>query len=134
MGWNQIKLFESLQRCKNINTVNDNDCLISIMNDYGDLPLNFIFSSQQLIIETLICPVSDIVKKDEFNTFLLRSQKLLPLSSVGLSTIKQAEYYIAFGALSLNSSFDDILLEMATLAHNALDLAEVASGFMDPEI
>lgn len=131
MAWNQGELFQSLQKLNNIKAMDSHGGLIVVMNDYGGLTLSFIFSSQQLVIETVICPVSDVTKRDEFNRLLLRSQKLLPLSSVGLTTINQTEYYIAFGSLSLNSSFDDILLEMTTLAHNALDIAEVVDEFMD---
>ena len=45
------------------------------MNDYGDLQINILFTSRQMIIETFICPVSSISNPDEFNTFLLRNQK-----------------------------------------------------------
>lgn len=47
-----------------------------------------------MIIETFICPVSCISNPDEFNTFLLRNQKIMPLSSVGISSVEQEEYYI----------------------------------------
>lgn len=73
-----------------------------------------------MIIETFICPVSSISNPDEFNTFLLRNQKLMPLSSVGISSVQQEEYYIVFGALSLKSSLEDILLEITSLVDNAL--------------
>ncbi|MDM2825259.1 DUF2170 family protein, partial [Citrobacter sp. Cpo089] len=68
-------------------------------------------------------------QQNEFNIFLLRNQKLLPLSSVGISRVQQDEYYVAFGALSLNSSLDDVVLEMTTLAENALDLAEITEEY-----
>ncbi|HHG9065467.1 TPA: YjfI family protein, partial [Citrobacter freundii] len=103
--------------------------LIIKMNDYGDLSLGILFTSRQIIIETVICPVSSINQQNEFNIFLLRNQKLLPLSSVGISRVQQDEYYIAFGALSLNSSLDDVVLEMTTLADNALDLAEITEEY-----
>ncbi len=91
------------------------------MNDYGDLRLNVLFTSRQIIIETIICPLSAIQRQDLFNAFILRHQKLL-LSSVAISRLKNDEYYVAFGALSLNSSLEDVVLEIATLAANALIL------------
>ncbi|HBZ2153304.1 TPA: DUF2170 family protein, partial [Klebsiella pneumoniae] len=42
---------------------------------------------------------------------------------------KNDEYYVAFGALSLNSSLEDVVLEIATLAANALDLAELIEQY-----
>ncbi|MBE3508185.1 DUF2170 family protein [Enterobacter cloacae complex sp. I10] len=100
------------------------------MNEYGDLPLSIFITSQQIIIETYICPVNDIKRQADFNLFLLRNQKMLPLSSVGISQIQHDEYYVAFGALSVSSSLEDIILEITTLAANALDLAELTQEFI----
>ncbi|MCU6173517.1 YjfI family protein [Citrobacter cronae] len=131
MAWTPQLLAEALQTRPelNIDIEYDEKSLILKMNDYGDLPLNIVFTSRQIIIETVICPVSSIHQQDEFNIFLLRNQKLLPLSSVGISRVQQDEYYVAFGALSLNSSLGDVVLEMTTLADNALDLAEITEEY-----
>ncbi|MDI8746313.1 DUF2170 family protein, partial [Salmonella enterica subsp. enterica serovar Montevideo] len=42
-------------------------------HDYGDLPLAVLFTSQQIVIETYICPVNTIRDTAEFNLFLLRN-------------------------------------------------------------
>ncbi|POT28923.1 DUF2170 domain-containing protein [Citrobacter freundii] len=131
MAWTPQLFAEALQTLPelNIEIEYNEQSLIVKMNDYGDLPLSILFTSRQLIIETVICPVSSINQQDEFNIFLLRNQKLLPLSSVGISRVQQDEYYVAFGALSLNSSLNDVVLEMTTLADNALDLAEITEEY-----
>lgn len=131
MAWTPQLLAEAIQTLPelNIDIEYNEQSLIIKMNDYGDLSLGILFTSRQIIIETVICPVSSINQQNEFNIFLLRNQKLLPLSSVGISRVQQDEYYIAFGALSLNSSLDDVVLEMATLADNALDLAEITEEY-----
>ncbi|EGT0661549.1 DUF2170 family protein [Citrobacter werkmanii] len=131
MSWTPRLLAEALQTRHELNIdieYNDHSLIIK-MNDYGDLPLSILLTSRQIIIETVICPVSSIHQQNEFNLFLLRNQKLLPLSSVGISRVQQDEYYVAFGALSLNSSLDDVVLEMTTLADNALDLAEITEEY-----
>lgn len=127
MGWTPRALASALQQAAELNVnIDDNEhSFIIIMNDYGDLRLNVLFTSRQIIIETIICPLSTIQRQDLFNAFILRHQKLLPLSSVAISRLKNDEYYVAFGALSLNSSLEDVVLEIATLAANALDLAEL---------
>ena len=131
MAWTPLLLAEAVQTLPelNIDIENNEQSLIIKMNDYGDLSLGILFTSRQIIIETVICPVCSINQKNEFNIFLLRNQKLLPLSSVGISRVQQDEYYVAFGALSLNSSLDDVVLEMTTLAENALDLAEITEEY-----
>lgn len=113
----------------NIQLVNSNDVLIINMNDYGDLQVAISLTSRQIIVETSICQVSAIVDQTAFNLFLLRHQKMLPLSSTGISRLNGEEYYIVFGALSLHSSIDDIHLEIVTLAENALGLAEIAESY-----
>lgn len=131
MGWISQALASALQQAAELNVkidYNDHSFII-IMNDYGDLQLNVLFTSRQIIIETIICPLSAIQRQDLFNAFILRHQKLLPLSSVAISRLKNDEYYVAFGALSLNSSLEDVVLEIATLAANALDLAELIEQY-----
>lgn len=131
MRWIPQALASALQQAAELNVkidYNDHSFII-IMNDYGDLQLNVLFTSRQIIIETIICPLSAIQRQDLFNAFILRHQKLLPLSSVAISRLKNDEYYVAFGALSLNSSLEDVVLEIATLAANALDLAELIEQY-----
>ncbi|EBH6588235.1 DUF2170 family protein [Salmonella enterica] len=90
------------------------------MNDYGDLPLTVLFTSQQIVIETYIFPVNTIRDTAEFNLFLLRNQKFLPLSSVGIIRVKQAEEAIdeAQGVRMLEQHIRDAKasLETRTLA------------------
>ena len=131
MGWIPQALASALQQAAELNVkidYNDHSFII-IMNDYGDLRLNVLFTSRQIIIETIICPLSAIQRQDLFNAFILRHQKLLPLSSVAISRLKNDDSYVAFGALSLNSSLEDVVLEIATLAANALDLAELIEQY-----
>ena len=100
MGWIPQALASALQQAAELNVkidYNDHSFII-IMNDYGDLRLNVLFTSRQIIIETIICPLSAIQRQDLFNAFILRHQKLLPLSSVAISRLKNDEYYVAFGA------------------------------------
>ncbi|EPW8329346.1 DUF2170 family protein, partial [Escherichia coli] len=76
MTWNLLALATALQTVpeQNIDVTNSENALIIKMNDYGDLQINILFTSRQMIIETFICPVSSISNPDEFNTFLLRNQ------------------------------------------------------------
>ena len=80
MTWNPLALATALQTVpeQNIDVTNSENALIIKMNDYGDLQINILFTSRQMIIETFICPVSSISNPDEFNTFLLRNQKMMP--------------------------------------------------------
>lgn len=87
MAWTPRTLADALNNIAelNIDIENNESSLIIKMNDYGDLPLAVLFTSQQIVIETYICPVNTIRDTAEFNLFLLRNQKVLPLSSVGIT-------------------------------------------------
>ena len=62
MTWNPLALATALQTVpeQNIDVTNSESALIIKMNDYGDLQINILFTSRQMIIETFICPVSSI--------------------------------------------------------------------------
>ena len=62
MTWNSLVLATALQTVpeQNIDVTNSENALIIKMNDYGDLQINILFTSRQMIIETFICPVSSI--------------------------------------------------------------------------
>ena len=105
------------------------DSLSLKLKEHGDLLLNISMTSRQMLIETFICPVESIHDVNKLNYYLLRFQKLLPLSSVGITIVNSREYYVAFGALSISSPLSDVILEIETLAENALELAEVITQF-----
>lgn len=132
MAWAYSSLTEALQTLPQLNIAihNTDESLIIKMRDYGDLQLHLLLTTRQIIVETYICPLSTIPRQAELNHFLLRHQKILPLTSVGISQVQNEDYYIAFGALSLNSTLEDIALEIATLAENALDIAEVMDDYI----
>lgn len=78
MAWTPRTLADALNNIAelDIDIENNESSLIIKMNDYGDLPLAVLFTSQQIVIETYICPVNTIRDTAEFNLFLLRNQKV----------------------------------------------------------
>ena len=60
----------------------------------------------------------------EFNSLLLRSRDMFPLSSVGIESVDGTEIYCMFGALSAASSLTVIVQEIYTLAENVIRAAE----------
>lgn len=114
---------------QNINVTNSKNALIIKINNYSNLQINILFTSRQIIIKTFICPVSSISNPNKFNTFLLKNQKIMPLSSVKISSVQQKKYYIVFKALSLKSSLKNILLKITSLVNNALNLAKITKKY-----
>ncbi|TSJ55549.1 DUF2170 family protein [Atlantibacter subterraneus] len=127
MTWTIVALEAALKQDNycNYSVSHIQNALKLTLKQHGDLVVHISMTSKQIFIETVICPVENIQDVNKLNYRLLRIQKLLPLSSVGISIINHKDYYLAFGALSLASSLADIVLEIETLAENALELAEI---------
>ena len=104
------------------------------MREHGDLPLFVAVGGEQIVVEALMWPVADVVDADAFNAHVLRTHKVLPLSTMGIETIGGAPCYIMFGSLDAHSSLANVLFEIETLADNVLSAAEAYASFLRPEI
>ncbi len=82
-------------------------------------------SGSQILVETLLWPVEEVNDPAAFNTFILKTHKLLPLSTFGIRQGPDGrDYYEMFGSLSAGSILDSVLFEIETLADNAMQAAE----------
>ena len=97
--------------------------LLVTMHDHGDLEIYVSVSDQQIAASVLLWPVDEQKDRHAFNEFLLKAQKLVPLSNFGISTVGDRDYYELFGEISTTSPVEEILIELRTLAENAIDAA-----------
>jgi uncharacterized protein YjfI (DUF2170 family) len=104
--------------------------LLVTMHEYGDLEIFVSVSDQQIAASVLLWPVDEQEDRHAFNEFLLKAQKLVPLSNFGIGTVGDRDYYELFGELAPSSSLDDILIELRVLAENAIEAAsDLRSSF-----
>ena len=104
--------------------------LLVTMHWQGDLEVFVSVSDQQIAASTLLWPVDEQKDRHAFNEFLLKAQKLVPLSNFGISAVNGRDYYELFGELATTSSLDDILIELRVLAQNAIEAAsDLRSSF-----
>jgi len=104
--------------------------LLVTMHEQGDLEIFVSVSDQQIAASVLLWPVDEQEDRDAFNEFLLKAQKLVPLSNFGIGTVGDRDYYELFGELAPSSSLDDILIELRVLAENAIEAAsDLRSSF-----
>ncbi|WP_425054700.1 YjfI family protein [Pseudomonas abyssi] len=95
------------------------------MHEYGDLPLFIAVFGEQIIVEALLWPVSDVRDLAKFNEEVLRTHKLFPLSSIGLERLADGtDCYTMFGALSSSSALSDVVFEIELLADNVIKATE----------
>lgn len=62
--------------------------LYVIMREYGDLPVFVAPQGEQIIVEALLWPESDVTDATAFNEEVLLSRQLFPLSSIACSTCR----------------------------------------------
>jgi len=106
--------------------------LLVTMHDHGDLEIFVSVSDQQIAASVLLWPVDEQKDAAAFNEFLLKAQKLVPLSNFGISTVGERDYYELFGELATTSSLDDILIELRVLAENAIEAASDLRSSFNP--
>ncbi len=98
--------------------------ILITMAEFGDLPVLMSVSGSQILVETLLWPVEEVNDPAAFNTFILKTHKLLPLSTFGIRQgPDNRDYYEMFGSLSAGSILESVLFEIETLADNAMQAA-----------
>jgi len=97
--------------------------LLATMHQQGDLELFVNVSEAQIAASVLLWPCDEQPDRAAFNEFLLKAQKLVPLSNFGIATVEGRDYYELFGELATTSSLDTIVIELRALAENAIEAA-----------
>jgi hypothetical protein len=97
--------------------------LLVTMCEYGDLEIFVSAGEEQVAASVLLWPVDEQPDRHGFNEFLLKAQKIVPLSNFGITTVEGRDYYELFGELATTTPLDTILIELRTLAENAIEAA-----------
>jgi len=103
----------------------EGDC-ISISNDEG-VDAFLVVGEQQIVVETIMFPVSAVKDTAALDHEILRTHRLVPLSTLAVSNIGDDEYYVAFGALSVDSKDEVIVEEVEALFANVPEFLELYS-------
>ena len=88
--------------------------LLVTMHEHGDLELFVNVSEAQISASTLLWPCDEQEDQAAFNAFLLKTQKLVPLSNFAIADVGGREYYELVGELSVESSLRTVLIELRT--------------------
>lgn len=97
--------------------------LLVTMHSQGDLEIFVNVSEAQIAASVLLWPCDEQPDRPAFNEFLLKAQKLVPLSNFGIGTVAERDYYELFGELATTSSLETVVIELRTLAENAIEAA-----------
>lgn len=105
-----------------------------VMTEYGDLPLFLTVSGEQILVEAMLWPASDVKDVNAFNEAVLRTHKYFPLSNISLDRIDGDDCYQMYGALSACSSIQDVVLEIEVLASNVIQATEAYSEYLTTQV
>ncbi|MGI9263399.1 MAG: YjfI family protein, partial [Gammaproteobacteria bacterium] len=101
-----------------------------IMHEYGDLPIFVTVAGDQVIVESVLWPTSDVRDAADFNETVLRTHKYFPLSTISLGQRANDDYYLMFGSLSASSDLSDIVHEIEVLASNVIHATEAYADML----
>ncbi len=129
MSWEIKTLSALLDKDENLAVSQEGDCLF-ITSEHG-IDAYISLGGEQIIVESLLFSTAQVSNTANLNDAVLRTHKLFPLTTVGIVSVEGAEYYAAFGALSVNSSEDDIRLEIDFLFQNIEGMLDAYEEFLN---
>jgi len=136
-GWTIERLAEALGRYDDEFAVEamgagagEEPVLRVLMREHGDLAVFLSAAGEQLVASTLLWPVDEQADADAFNRFILKAQKMVPLSNFAITEVDGRDYYELIGELAAASPIEMIVLELRVLADNAISAAgDLRSAF-----
>jgi uncharacterized protein len=93
-----------------------------------ELPIFVSVTDDQILCITYLWGTEEVKpeKIEDMHTAMLEMNIPMPLSSFS----KIGDKYVIFGALSINSTFDDIEHELAVLSNNAIEIIDDMSEYL----
>ena len=116
MKWDLAQLESLLTQYDDFVVTREEGCLLIANQDGIDAWLAI--SGEQILVESLLFSADQVKDKAALDHEILSSHMVFPLTTVGISTINEQEYYTAFGALSAQSKAESIVIEVETLFQN----------------
>jgi len=133
-GWTIGQLAEALGHYDDefaVETLGGEEPVLRVlMREHGDLAVFLSAAGEQLVASTLLWPIDEQADADAFNRFILKAQKLVPLSNFAITDVDGCDYYELIGELAAASPIEMIVLELRVLADNAISAAgDLRSAF-----
>lgn len=100
------------------------------MPESGDLPVVLAVSGLQILVSSILFPAKDVMEPNALNEAALRVSPNTHLTGVGIQTIGGEDFYVAYGQLSSCAPLDNVMEEIRSLSHNAIDFVRLFSSFL----
>lgn len=133
-GWSLAELTELFasdpEELGDVDVSVEGEVLRITLKERGDLDVLMVATGEQILCGVNIIAASEIPNREAFERTLLAVHKLIPLSTFGITTVGDAEWYELFGSLSSLSEAHVLIEEVSVLAANAVDAAEWVSEWI----
>ncbi|EPJ55210.1 MAG: hypothetical protein OFPI_04540 [Osedax symbiont Rs2] len=128
MNWDLSKIEESLSQQSNWVVHSENDCLF-ITNEDG-LDAYVAVSGAQIVVESILFASSSVADVAGLNEQILKTHQVFPLTTIGITSVENDDYYMAFGALSSQSKEESIIIEVETLFDNVAAFLDAYEDYL----
>ncbi|MDK9789808.1 DUF2170 family protein [Vibrio sp. D431a] len=118
--WNAEKLKEFLSGHNTSVKVVSNDSAILTLHDHNEVEIVLFINDKYMTVQSALFEAGDQEESNFINSLILRNTKRYELSSFALETIRGKDWYVILGQLSASSTKESLLLELNTLADNAV--------------
>lgn len=132
MSWNTDTLKVLIEDQSGWVVETEGECL-TVSNDEG-VDVFVYVGGQQILVETALFSAQSVTDQVQLNDLILRSHQLVPLTTIGLKMIGDEDYYVAFGALSVDSKNSVVIEEIEALFDNVSEFLDLYSEFLNVEI
>ncbi|MBB3952587.1 DUF2170 family protein [Aureimonas jatrophae] len=112
----------------------EGDVLRVTIKEKGNLDVFVVAGGDHILVSVLLVAAAAVSRREAFDRLCLRTHKLVPLSTFGLTVVNGEEWYELFGSLSARSAAEVVIEEVAVLVANAHDAAVLIQDWQNGEI
>lgn len=128
----QIKQIITNLKANGFTVESRDDNTFSVESDDGaGLNALVVIGETQIQVSSVLFKAADVNNPAALNDLILRTQQMIPLTNVGLMSLNGADYYTAYGSLSINSPVDQVIEEIETLFNNIPELLDAYSDLLN---
>lgn len=107
-----------------VSHVTHENSLILTFHEHGDLPVILVVSDKQILVEVALVERHEFDAPEKIDYQLLSTHKYLPLSTIAIEKINGVDWYVMFGALSVNSKTSVLVEELIELVTNTFSVID----------
>ncbi len=133
MSWNPETLADTLGEKTTYAVEPESSTVLRISNDEG-IDAYLALSGEQILVESLLFAKAQVKDPSALNEDILRTHHTFPLTAIAINSIDGQDYYLAFGALSIHSSAENIILELDFLFRNVEAFLEAYEEHLNLEV